>query len=265
MIIECDNSMKEQIASYIGDNYYKCLYLYIDMMKYGCRSAFTRTWMQVDNGKTTAVLLSYHTAIHLFSADNDFGIAEIAELLTSQKPTMICAAAPTIRLLHEAMSADGYQMGIGHIGKMSTDIPSDDFGQARRATIDDINEIATLLYEDEGIGSSYSFDDLYEQMRERLSEGFVRSYVIMRDNHIVAHVGTGAELPNLCTINYVITSARCRGEGLASKLLHYACHELLGEGKEIFSIYYAESSRRLHHKMGFKDVGEIGKLYINIH
>lgn len=265
MITECNNNMQEQIAAYIGDNYYQCLYLYIDMMKYGCQSSYTRTWMQVANDKTTAVLLSYHTAIHIYSANNDFNIEEIAELLIREKPSMICAAATTIRLLSNTMSAQGYTMETGHIGKMESNISPDDKGQARRAMMSDIGEIATLLYEDEGIGSSYSYDDLYAQMRERLTDNFVRSYVITRDEHVVAHVGTGAELSNLCTINYVITSTKHRGEGLASQLLHYACHELLSEGKEIFSIYYAEESRRLHHKMGFKDVGEIGKLYINIH
>ena len=265
MIIECDNSMKEQIASYIGDNYYQCLYLYIDMMKYGCQSAYTRTWMQVADGQTTAVLLAYHTAIHVYSASNDFDIEELAGLLIKEKPTMICAAAAAIRRLSDTMSAEGYQMEVGHIGKMASDIAPDDQGQARCATIDDISEIATLLYKDEGIGGSYSYEDLYTQMRERLTDNFVRSYVITRDLHVVAHVGTGAELPNLCTINYVITSASHRGEGLASQLFHYACHELQNEGKEIYSIYYADESKRLHHKMGFKDVGEIGKLYINIH
>lgn len=276
MIIECDNSMKEQIAAYIGNDYYKCLYLYIDMIKYGCRSSYTHSWMQVTNGKTTAVLLSYHTAMHIYSAGNDFNIGEMAELLIREKPSMICAAAPTIRLLQNALSAHGYQMEIGHIGRMQrhtltigqrmgSDISPHDQGQTRRATMSDINEIASLLYEDEGIGSSYTYEDLYAQMRERLSDNFVRSYVITCNQHVVAHVGTGAELPNLCTINYVITSASHRGEGLASRLFHYACHELLSEGKEIFSIYYPEESRRLHHKIGFKDVGEIGKLYINIH
>ena len=133
-----------------------------------------------------------------------------------------------------------------------------------RADSNDIIEIAKLLYEDDDIGASYTMDDLVKQINERLSDNYVRSYVIKSDNHVVAHLGTGAEIHNICTISYVITSKDYRGRGLSSALFSFACKELSSEGKEIYSVYYPENSRRLHHKMGFIDYCEIGKLFRTI-
>ena len=132
------------------------------------------------------------------------------------------------------------------------------------ANNDDIKEIAKLLYEDDDIGSSYTMEDLVKQIEERIESGFVRSYVIKEDNHVVAHLGTGAEVDKLCTISYVITNPEYRGRGLSSSLFSYACNQLNSEGKEIYSVYYPENSRRLHHKMGFVDCCDFGKLFRNI-
>lgn len=63
MILECNSNNQEEILSYIGGEYFKCLYLYIDIIKFGCSSTMTRTWKQVTNGKITSVMLAYHSAL----------------------------------------------------------------------------------------------------------------------------------------------------------------------------------------------------------
>lgn len=67
MITQCTTIFQRRVLSYIGDDYYKCLYLYIDMQQYGCSSEFTQTWLQEDNGEITAVMLAYHNAMHVYS------------------------------------------------------------------------------------------------------------------------------------------------------------------------------------------------------
>ena len=101
-------------------------------------------------------------------------------------------------------------------------------------------------------------------MQDRLNEGYVRSYVLHKNNEVAAHVGTGAEIKNVCTIAYTITSPKYRGQGLAGRLYNYSCSRLKSEGKRIFSVYYPESARVFHHKMGFVDICECGKLFLNI-
>ncbi len=264
MIYICDNERMPEILSYIGSEYYKCLYLYIDMQQYGCSSDFTKTWLQEDNGDITAVILAYHSAMHVYSNQFNNDVQELTEFLLEKNPSIICASAELIKLLEPQMSSKGFISEYGHIGKFVHCEPSSASCNICLANKDDIKEIAKLLYDDDDIGSSYTMEDLVKQIEERIDGGFVRSYVIKDDNHVIAHLGTGAEVDKLCTICYVITDPEYRGRGLSSSLFSYACNQLNSEGKEIFSVYYPENSRHLHHKMGFVDCCEFGKLYRNI-
>ena len=264
MISQCNNSQQEALLNYIGEDYPKCLYLYLDVIKYGCLSDTTRTWVQTKDGVITSVVLSYHTALHVFSRISDFDVTEICELVKVVKPTMVNAMAETIRKIEPELSKLGFRSEFGHIGEWmgSADRIEDD--EVSIVKEKDIPEVARLLYEDEDIGASYIFEDLLRQMKDRLNEGYVRSYVLHKNNEVAAHVGTGAEIKNVCTIAYSITSPKYRGQGLASRLYNYSCSRLKSEGKRIFSVYYPESARVFHHKMGFVDICKCGKLYLNV-
>lgn len=264
MIRICNNEQLPEILGYIGEDYPKCLYLYLDAIKYGCSSDTTRTWTQTINGQLTAVILAYHTALHVFSKNNHLDVEEICELVKEVKPTMVNAMAETIRKIEPELSKLGFRSEFGHIGEWmgSADMIEDD--EVSIAKEKDIPEVARLLYEDENIGASYIFEDLLKQMQDRLNEGYVRSYVLHKNNEVAAHVGTGAEIKNVCTIAYSITSPKYRGQGLAGRLYNYSCSRLKSEGKRIFSVYYPESARVFHHKMGFVDICKCGKLYLNI-
>jgi N-acetylglutamate synthase-like GNAT family acetyltransferase len=264
MISQCNNSQQEALLNYIGEDYPKCLYLYLDVIKYGCLSDTTRTWIQTRDGVITSVVLSYHTALHVFSRISDFDVTEICELVKVVKPTMVNATAETIRKIEPELSKLGFRSEFGHIGEWmgSADRIEDD--EVSIAKEKDIPEVARLLYEDENIGASYIFEDLLKQMQDRINEGYVRSYVLHKNNEVAAHVGTGAEIKNVCTIAYSITSPKYRGQGLAGRLYNYSCSQLKSEGKRIFSVYYPESARVFHHKVGFVDICKCGKLYLNI-
>lgn len=263
MIVKCTNSDKHIIEEYIDKRYPECLYLYLDLKQYGVDSEYTSCWALKNGTNIEAIMLLYHTAMHLFSAYNNFNVHEILEFVKEHNPSIICASKKTIEKIDSELINCGYISEYGHIGKFSN-IEKKSNVIPQQAVLEDIDEIARLLYEDDDIGSSYSFDDLKAQIKERLEENFVRSYVIKDKGHVVCHVGTGAEIDNVCTIAYCITDIKYRGKGLFSSLLSFACEELTKENKEIYSVYYPENSRKLHHKIGFVDYCECGKLFKNI-
>ena len=261
MVVKCNNNQRQEILDYIGLDYGKCLYLYIDLIKYGCDSEFTKVWKVVAGNGINMVMLAYHSAMHLYSLNLNFDDEEIASFIRDNNPSIICASKPLIERLKPILSKDGYESEYGYIGKKMNAVQPKEGLYVELAQEDDIEQIAKLLYDDDDIGASYSYDDLVAQIRERLSQGFVRSFVIRKDGKVVAHLGTGAETDEVCTINYVITDPNYRGKGLSSTLFSFACKQLESEGKEIYSVYYPENSRRLHHKMGFEDYCEFGKLF----
>ena len=261
MLTICNNRDQKAILDYIGNEFPKCLYLYLDIQKYGCFSDTTHTWIQHNNGVISSVILAYHTALHIFSHNNCFNPTEVQDLVKETQPTIINAAADTIRILEPILVKKQYLSEFGIIGEwtgIASDIANTNVAKANE---EDIPEIAKMLYEDQEIGASYTYEDLLGQMQERLEEGYARSYVIKKNGRPIAHVGTGAEICNVCTIAYTITSPNYRGQGMAKELYNHACGTLKKEGKRIFSVYYPESARLFHHKVGFVDVCECGKLF----
>ena len=252
MIKPCNNNHQNDVLKYIGSDYPKCLYLYHDIIKYGCSSENTHTWIQRQDGNITAVVLSYHTAFHIFSRNNDFNADEIRELIKDIDPTIVIASAETNKILEPLLTEMGFIAEFGHVGEWVGSTNSIGDREVVVAENKDIPEVANMLYEDE---------DLLRQMQERLEQGFVRSYVIRKEGRPIAHVGTGAETENACTIAYTITSSDFRGQGLAKRLYAQVCGILKKEGKRVFSVYYPESAYLFHHKVGFVDVCECGKLF----
>ena len=263
MIVKCTKDDTELIKSYIGKDYASCLYLYMDLIEYGPDSDYTKTWIQKDGRHITAVILSYHSAMHIYS-HNIFNVQEIVSLIKEKWPSQICAAKSTILALKPSFPELGYELELGYVGRIE---PSEKNKSdlIQRATLDDIDAISQLLINDDGIGASYSLEDLKQQFRERLSQGFVRSYVIKDKDKIVAHLGTGAEVGNVSIITYVITDNEYRRRGYARLLYQAACRDLQKEGKEIYAVYYLDSAIQLHHSMGFKDCCEVGKLFLTTH
>lgn len=265
MIEQCNKQDMVTVLSYIGKDYPKCLYLYIDMQKYGCLSPVTQMWKLSNDDNIHAVLLAYHSALHIYSKDIEFDVSELLEFILRRNPSIICARTEIIKILEPYLNEKGFTAEYGHVGRFVNYMPVKSIYKVMTAKSENIKEIANLLYQDEDIGASYTLEDLVKQIEERLSDNYVRSYVIKsNDGHVIAHLGTGAEIENICTISYVITEQKYRGKGLSSALFSYACKELETEGKEIYSVYYPENSRKLHHKMGFEDCCEIGKLFRNI-
>lgn len=267
-IIQYTQESKSKIISYIGDKYYKCLYLYLDLCQYGIDDKNVKVWVQEDDlNNITAVCLKYHTALHLYSKENDFEVVTLVDLIKDETPSIICAEVFLINALAPFLAELNYQSEFGHIGmyQNSSEHNNINFDDICAATNRDIDDIAKLLYEDEDIGASYTLCDLKQQIRERLISGFTRSYVVKKDGELIAHVGSGAETNNVCTLSYLIVAPSYRQMGYAKHAVQYFCRELSKEGKEIYSVYYPESSRKLHHKIGFIDVCNFGKLYIRKH
>lgn len=263
MIVKCTNDDLELISQYISDDYASCLYLYMDLIEYGPDSDYTKAWIQKESGSITSVILAYHSAMHIYSRGS-FDLKEVVGLVDELKPSQICAAKSTIMALKAPLSGFGYDVELGYVGKIEYS------GQGKsdiiqRASLEDVDDIARLLYNDEGIGASYTLEDLKEQFKERLSQGFVRSYIIKDDDKIVAHLGTGAEVGSVSIVTYVITDKNYRRRGYAKMLYQAACHDLHQEGKEVYAVYYVPSAIQLHHSVGFVDCCEFGKLFLKTH
>lgn len=265
MLIKCGRNDRQRVLSYIGTDYSRCLYLYLNLQKYGLDSDVIEVFRQEENDIVTAVMLKYYTCLHMYSRDNDFNAIEIGSFFSSHNYTMLYSTSETGRILYSSLPcaikekatvSNGWVAQINRVDRESK-------GISVFAQLNDFKQIVRLIYEDDDIGRSYNYDDLARQLVERNEEGYARNLVIKKDDIVIAHICTNAEFKAIAVIAELLVRKEYRRKGYASEIMRDICWRLLEEGKEVYSFYYSEESRNLHKHIGFYEVCEWSKIVVN--
>lgn len=261
MIIECREKDKKKVIDYIGRDYGKCLYVYIDLCKYGLDDNDNfNVWIQLDdNNEITAVITEYYKGIQLYSRELNLIVEEIVSFVLKKEPPIVLGIKEVIDKIKPYMP--GYEEELGTVGQIKN-LKCAPNTEAYSAGIDELAEIVEIIAADEGIGKPYGFESLYKQYKERKEENFGRNFVLRdtKNNEIIGHAGTYAELPELAVVGGVITAPKYRGKGYSKETLAALCEALLEEGKDVFSYYYIPAAAKMHTGVGFEKIGEWAKL-----
>ena len=263
MITSLHSQDINDILNIIGSNYGECLYLYLDLIKYGTDNPNIKVWADKNDDTISSVLLKYYTGMHIYCPKNDLNVDNLAKLIKDESPSIICAKKSIIEQLETNLSNDGYKSEYGAIRRLTAIEKCDESGIIKNPTPEDFNKITELLLSDDDIGGSYTFKTMHDPIVERYNEKYGRNYIIKDGDKVIAHAGTGAENEKLGILNYVITDPNYRRKGLASKLCTSVCYDLVKEGKDVFLINYSNESTALYDKLGFKLYCDWGKLYLD--
>lgn len=265
MISKCVNADEKQILEYIGNDYPCCLYLYLDLLKYGIESDSISVYIQIHGGDIKALLLKYYSCLHVFSRDNNFHAEELANFFISNHFTILYCTVETAERVYMAFSHEIKKKAAitkGWVARIER-VDHAPRGLAVTAKEQDFAQIIKLIYEDHDIGRSYKYDELAKQIEERNEEGYARNLVIKRDSQVIAHACTNAELNGIAVVAELLVKEEFRKRGFASEIWRTICDQLLCEGKEVYSFYYSEESRTLHKHIGFYEVCEWAKVVIS--
>ncbi len=263
MIIECTNEKIDSVFEYIGQDYGKCLYIYIDLKKFGLDDENFNVWIQYnDNDETCAVISEYYGGIQVYSKSNDLNPKEIADFINDKNAHVVFAMKPVIDKLHNFLPE--YDQETGFVGEL-TDLKYPQDSNAYPIGIDELAEVVEIIAEDELIGKPYGYESLYAQYCERQRENFGRNFILRDSNNnaLICHAGTYAELPELAVVGGVLTTEDYRRKGYSKKVLSTLCHQLKSENKRIFSFYYILPAKKMHNRIGFEEIGEWSKLIKN--
>lgn len=78
----CKKEDIKKVFDYIGEDYDKCAYLYIDLKKYGIEDENINVWYQKNNdGEIAVIALMYYNGMHVFSRQNVFDVDDLAEFV----------------------------------------------------------------------------------------------------------------------------------------------------------------------------------------
>lgn len=261
MIIQCKDEDIETVFDYIGEDYGKCLYIFIDLKKFGLDDENFDVWIQYNKeGAICAIISEYFGGIQIYSREQNLLLEEIADFIKEKDTHVLFAIKPIIDRLK--LFLPGYEQETGTVGElMELKYPPNP--KAYSAPMEELAEIVRIVADDEGIGKPYGYDSLYEQYTQRKEENFGRNFVLRDEetNDIICHAGTYAELPELAVIGGVITAPAYRGKGFSKETLSSLCEDLLSENKRIFSFFYIPSAEHMHYGVGFEKIEDWSKLF----
>ena len=250
---------KDIITEYIGNNYNKCLYLYLDFVKYGFDNNAIKIWLDMENDEINCVALKYYSGMHVFSKNKNCNYDEIKNIIIEENPSIICAEKFLIENLVNILDECDYSVEYGWVRVFSKHYNCEN-SCVELATEKDFEEISKLIINDP-MGEFYELDELISQFKERYDDNFGRHYIIKHNNKIISNASTNAEIDDIAVLSNVITLPQYRGKGLATIVCSKLCNDLIDEGKNVYLINYTEESTRLYDKLGFEISCEIGKLF----
>lgn len=259
-MIEAQERDIQNILLYLKNGIQDCIYMYIDIKKYGIKNVAMKVWFENDkNGNLINVVMKYHTSISFYSHNDDCDLKGVIELINDYKPNSISAKKVFVERLYTVF-ADVYDVTYGHIVQLLNypDLDKDDIVETAKDT--DMLEIAKLIVSDEHIGAYYDVNDLAEQFIERRNSGMGRNYIIRDKGKIVGHTASYAELDNIGVAGGLIVNPTYEGELLLGPILEgYIIRKMLKEGFILFGFVTPKRSKILV-RFGNKFVTEYGKL-----
>lgn len=259
MIVECTSKDIDKVLEYINDDYGKCLYMYIDLVKYGLDNENFKVWIQTANDSICAVLSKYYNGIQVYSKSNDFIVDEVIEFINGHDPSMVSAMEYAIERIEEFLPE--YEKEVGTVARLK-ELTYEPFPNAYLAPFEELEEIAHVIAQDDVLGKPYGYELLYEQYCERKKDKFGRNFILRDEgsDEIICHAATYAELSNLGVVSGVLTTPKYRGKGFSKGTLAALAENLLSEGKGVFSYFYIPAAERMHYGIGFEKIGDWAKL-----
>ena len=261
MITQAKKKDTDRILDYVRPNVSDCMYLYIDIKKYGLDSEHIKVWIDEDDQGISLVLMKYHTGMVLYTDRKDWDLVGVKKIIKQEKPNSITARKDLIIALHDVLK-DMYDDDYGYVFILTKYPPVQSDLPIEVAKEDDFMEIAHLVTADEGVGSHYEITDYAKQLRERMEDGFGRSYIIRKNGKIIGHIASYAECDGIAPISGLIVDPDYRNSFYGAALENKIMDDLRKEGFTVFSTVTTKLRKKLLEVSGNECKGEYGKLVL---
>jgi N-acetylglutamate synthase-like GNAT family acetyltransferase len=247
------------ILDFLEPDLGNCVYLYMDIKKYGLNNKNMKVW--VNNAPClSSVVMRYYDSMQLYSSKEVEDSNEILECICCENVKMISAPKSLIELLKEDKrireqynSKDGYTFWFGNYRKFP-------YEEIETADVGDLKEIAELICMDEEFSGNYQSEVLERQLRERLLTGMGRNYKIQKDGKIIAHIATFAEEAQIAVTSGLIVHPQYRNFPYGTMLESYIVNVLQEEGFRVFTFINDKKRVKLQKALGHKECGQYEKL-----
>lgn len=249
----------ERILPYLKNNVKDCIYMYIDIAKYGVHNDFLEVWVN-DGPEIDCVCMRYHTGFSVYTERENWPVDDVIRLIGEHDIRSITARRDIAEALFDKLGAGCYELVTGSVFEFVKYHPMDLDIKVERAKTEDMMACARLIAGDEAVGSYYDIDDLADQLTERMNTGMGRNFIIRSGDEIVAHIASYAEYDGIATTSGLVVDPRNRNGLLGAYLEKHLVDALLADGFRIYTFITNRLRYRMLKTMGNPCVGEYGKL-----
>lgn len=259
MIYTVSKDEYNKILNYVDQDKLQNPYFYIDINCFGFSSGNTETYICLQDNEIRTLIYRYYNTLQLFQVSPLVDVSEVCEFITTGAFVMISGISPIISALKKSLS--NYRQVPGVLMKLSHDscFVTNDSVLADKS---DYFRISELICEDEGIGRHYTTRQLAMQLQERSEKFGCRSMVIKKNDEIVSHMSTYAELDDMAVLGGLITARKYRGQGLGRQVLCDLASMIKREGKIPLLYCYEQNTVEWYQKIGWQIERECAKLEI---
>lgn len=247
------------VLKYLQDHVSECIYLCIDLQKYGTKNPDALFWCSWENDEPDTVAMKYYDSFQIFSANEKWDTVSTAELIKEHPVMTISGKASMIEELSGLLPE--YTAAYGVIVEEADYREFRQFETIREAVPEDAMEIARLMCTDQEFGDNYEIETLARQLADRMREKAGRSYVMWEDGKIVAHTAIFAENGEIAVESGLIVDAAYQSKFYGMIIHEYVKKQLAQEGKKLYGFRINDRMKRCTKAVDSDPVcGHYGKL-----
>ncbi len=256
------NKVIPAILEYLKRNVGDCVYMYVDIAKYGLDNPNMAVWYDADDDGICLVVMKYYDSIQVFTEKDDYDTEAVINLIREYKPGMISGRSDLVELLYP-LCTDTYNFEKGYVFKLTRFRAFDSIVPIKRVGVEKCKEIARFICSNESIGGYYDVDNLTKQLAERIETGIGRSLIITgEDGTIKGHIATYAEFDGIATTAGLLAVDDGSGIPYGTMLESRLVNDLLNENYTIFTFVTEDRRARFFRAMKCVELNRYGKMTI---
>lgn len=247
------------ILAYLKKDVGNCLYMYIDIKKYGIDHPEMNVWYKkTASGDIILVVMKYYNSISFYSRSETWAKEDVIALIEEFSPASISAPFDLAEAVSGGLSQYEFHSGWIYEHKHYREFDVDYIETAKTS---DLLPVAKLLCIDDGFGHIYQVDNLCRQLTERQAEGMGRNLVIRDEmGEVIAHIATYAECDGIAITSGLIVHPDHRKSIYGTALECHLVKELFSENFRAFTFVVEKKRKRLLDAFKNECLGQYGRL-----
>lgn len=226
-----DEKTKNKLLDYVGEDYKKVPYLYLDLEKYGLGNENVDTWYYDDNDNIQCIFLRYFDCLHIYAKDLNDNIKDlILNVINEIKPHTIITIDKVGLYLKDKFIKE-YKTILSYVLDETNVLTSGIGYKVELAERDDLVEIADLFLQSEHYKRLYNKDVLLKQFEQRYDDKFGRFFKVCDNGKIVGSLSTYGENDKFAIVSGMIVDLNYKKPGVAVSLGRYVSKVLRDENK----------------------------------